>query len=201
MSATDYLNRIVRDASIRLPGVLDDVLKRELFAVFDDFFRWSWLWTETVTGTILADRYTAELEAQDYNAITLGVASVLDADGVPVRATMPEIGTLRVETPFTANTRLTVKLVLTVAEPVNATTGYPVVPDWIVGRYWQAFLDGLLSRVLLHPAKPYTNAGLAEFHGRKFLSAKNQARVAGHHENLQGGQNWTYPQNFATGRR
>lgn len=86
---------------------------------------------------------------------------------------------------------------LTVADPTDGD-GIPFMPDWFVQKYQETFLNGLLSKVMVHPAKPYTNEKGAAFHGRKFLSGIGTARMEARHGSVYGAQRWSYPQSFRT---
>lgn len=89
------------------------------------------------------------------------------------------------------------EVALTVSDPTDGD-GIPFMPDWFVQKYQEAFLDGLLSKVMVHPAKPYTNKEAAAFHGRKFLSGIGTARMEARHGSVYGAQRWAYPQSFRT---
>lgn len=89
------------------------------------------------------------------------------------------------------------EVALTVADPTDGD-GIPFMPDWFVQKYQATFLDGLLSKVMVHPAKPYTNEKGAAFHGRQFLSGIGTARMEARHGSVYGAQRWTFPQSFRT---
>lgn len=84
---------------------------------------------------------------------------------------------------------------LTVSDPTDGD-GLPFVPDWIVQKYQDAITSGLLSRVMVHPGKPYTNKEAAAYHGRKYMSGVSAARLDARHGANYGGQRWAYPQQF-----
>lgn len=88
-------------------------------------------------------------------------------------------------------------LAINVADPTDCE-GIPHMPGWAVDKYNEILLEGLLSRMMMHPAKPYANQQMAAFHGRNF----NQGIGVAHNEVLRGanagGQAWAYPQQFRT---
>lgn len=87
--------------------------------------------------------------------------------------------------------------VLTVADPTDED-GIPYMPDWAVERYHEIFMHGMLSRLMMHPAKPYSNAALAGFHGKKFMQGMGDARMAVLQGSNSNGQRWRFPVDFRT---
>ena len=63
-------------------------------------------------------------------------------------------------------------------------------------KYHDYLLSGLLSRVLVHPGKPYSNEKLAMFHGRKFNVGVMTATKEAQEGFINNGQNWQFPQTF-----
>jgi hypothetical protein len=45
------------------------------------------------------------------------------------------------------------------------------IPDWMWDTYFQDWLDGTLARLYLMPAKPWSNATHATYHGKRFRNA------------------------------
>jgi hypothetical protein len=89
------------------------------------------------------------------------------------------------------------EVALTINDPIDGD-GLPFMPAWIADKYFDVLLDGLLSRVMVHPAKPYTNEKGAAFHGRRFMSGIGTARTDVRHGGIYGSQRWRFPQSFAT---
>lgn len=86
---------------------------------------------------------------------------------------------------------------LVVADPVDED-GLPYMPMWAIEKYHEVIQDGLLSRVMMHPAKPYSNQQLAAFHGRKYLQGVGTAKREVLTGSTFGAQRWQYPQQFRT---
>jgi hypothetical protein len=81
---------------------------------------------------------------------------------------------------------------LTIADPTDAY-GIPVIPDWIVDKYYMPLLDGTLSRMMGMPSKPYSNSALAAYHAKRYNTGLNLCRNEMAHGNAVGGQSWRFP--------
>lgn len=201
------MNRLMDHARIRLPGSLDAALQMELFAVMNEFLQTSGLWFEDIQFQVAPtaesyldnpDAYTYEL-IPDQGAITR-LQGVVDSKGFGVQAVMPVLGQLILSySPSVADT-YTARVSLTVTDPVTRD-GYPEFPDWILNKYGNDILEGLLGRMMTQIAKPYTSTAGAQFHLRNFKQAVSQAKVEASHKNVYRGQNWRFPQTFARHRR
>lgn len=189
------LNRLMDNLRIRLPGATDTVLQTELFATLDEFLGGSNIWTEDIEFAVTAGE-------TDYTITPSGISTinrlmgVVDQNELPVAVTMAEPGELKlVYEPSVAGT-YTAQVALTVADPTTRD-GYPVCPDWILGKYANDILDGVLGRMMSQIAKPYTNERMAIYHMRRFAGVVSRAKVEVQHRNVYRGQNWRFPQTFA----
>ncbi len=201
------MNRLMDHARIRLPGALDAALQMELFAVMNEFLQASNLWFEDIQFAVtpttqsyldVPGDYTYEL-IPDQGAITR-LQGVVDSKGFSVIASMPVLGQLIVAYSPTVADTYTARVSLTVTDPVTRD-GYPEFPDWILNKYGNDILEGLLGRMMTQIAKPYTSTAGAQFHLRNFKQAVSQAKVEASHKNVYRGQNWRFPQTFARHRR
>ena len=197
------MNRLIDNARIRLPGALDAALLMELFSTLDDFLTRSNLWYEDIdfavvpaSGTPLTnpDAFSYELLPTNGSPTRL-LALNSAASGVFVQGYMPVQGTvILARSPQVAET-YRARFALTVADPVTAG-GYPILPDWIVGRYGNELLEGLLGRMMSQLAKPYSSTTMAMMHLKRFSRACSTAKTEAAHANVYGGQRWAFPQTF-----
>ena len=162
--------------------------------MFTDFFKTSKAWQEEIVFTTVAAISSYEFSA---DAVIDSLVCVLTADDAPVAATMsePSVVVLGVE-PTTAEA-LTATFALTCSDPLDSED-YPKFPKWVLTKYSTVIIDGLRSRMQLQPAKPYSNQQLGVLNARKFSAGCASARTEVRHQNLYGGQRWTFPQ-FAVG--
>lgn len=147
-------------------------------------------------GFMIGQQYAPQAGAYEPVPFSRSVLCMRERSGVLVASGTSD-AILRVyDLPNVAETWVA-EVSLTVSDPTDGD-GIPFMPDWFVQKYQETFLDGLLSRVMVHPAKPYTNEKGAAFHGRKFLSGLGTARMEARHGSVYGAQRWAYPQSFRT---
>lgn len=193
-------DRIFKSVRSRLPSVMDDFLEHEYFLTLDEFLQSSNVWQEDVPVRVVAARTEYDFEPQDAHALITNLIAIQNSNDIVVKGSMPTPGRLLLHSEPTASETFQVTVALTVVDPVTST-GYPEVPAWILQRYSAALIDGLLSRMMSQPAKPYSNERLAIFHARRFVAAKAAARAAARKQHLFGGQRWRFPQGWAVGRQ
>lgn len=200
------MNRLMDNARIRLPGALDGTIQLELFSVLNDFFQSSNIWTEEIPFDVVpttdnplvsADNFTYEVTPTMGSVVRL--LSVRDSKGNPVYAAMPELGFVVLKQSPSANDTYVANVSLTVTDPVSRD-GYPEFPAWVLNKYNNDILDGVLGRMMSQIAKPYTQPNLAAVHLKAFKDAVSQAKVEAAHQNVYRGQNWRFPQSFARRR-
>jgi hypothetical protein len=90
-----------------------------------------------------------------------------------------------------------VTVALTVQDPVTKD-GYVQFPAWVLAKYRNVILDGLLGKMFSQPNKPWTNSQMSVFHMRKFNSKVASARVEVQRNNKYRAQAWVFP-GFARG--
>lgn len=200
------MNRLMDNVRIRTPGALDATIKFELFSVLNEFFQDSNIWYEDLTFAVTPSTLTYLQDPTVFTFTlvpTMGTPNrlmfVMNSDGLQQAAYMPVPGDVILrELPSSADT-YTARLGLTVTDPVTRE-GYPEFPAWILNKYGNDILDGVLSRMMAQVAKPYSNPTMAQYHARKFKGAVSQAKVEAQHQNVYRGQSWRFPQTFARRR-
>jgi len=190
MSRVNDFNRILNGARVKMPGSLDTQIKSEMFFVIDEFMKGTDIWWEKIDMPV-------NTTDTSYDVIpSMGLANslleVLNSSETPVDAVMTVPGVVELRTvPSQADT-FTAKVSLTVSDPVSEDR-LPQFPDWILAKYYPVFLDGILSRMMATPGKPYYLPTGAVFHGNKFIAGKAQARIDATRANKSGGQTWRFP--------
>jgi len=188
-------DRILKNARIHLPGALDDALKLELYNVAREFCDGSDVWREDVVVKVVADRSRYEIVTSAEPARLL---ALLDKNGAPVAASMAEPGVLLLRyTPNVSDQYVATVSLLPLQED---STSLPILPEWISRKYYQDLTDGVIARMMAHPAKPYSNPTLAVYHMRKFRGGIATAKAHAAHTNLYDGQAWRFPA-MGVGRR
>ena len=190
------LRRIIDNCRVNLPGALDAGIQLALFSTLQDFFDGSNIWTEDIQFDVTPDEQNYSVVPPGVSAITR-LIGVWNSDDQYVSASMRTPGDLYLAfQPSQADT-FTARVALTITDPTNRE-GYPEFPDWILKKYGVGLIDGVLGYMMSQPAKPYSNERLGIFHMRRFRSVVARAKVEVAHENVYRGQNWKFPQTFAS---
>lgn len=189
-----HTNRIMDQAKIRLPGAIDAALLLEFYSVLKEFFGKSNAWREEIEFTTVAGQ-------RDYSLVApAGVVNrlfgVLNADKAVVPASMALPGEVVLGSDPEGGHTLTAFTALNVSDS-TATSDFPVYPEWIVDKYHEVFLDGLLGKMMSQIAKPYTSPPMALMHLRAFRFGVNQARSEAIRANVYAAQPWGFPRAFA----
>lgn len=192
--ASNDINRLMDQLRVRLPGALDGTIQLELFSVMNEFFQNSNSWYEDVEFDVTPSEAIYDI-VPSVTASVNRILSVVDKDGHPVAVRMIEPGVIElVDAPSEAATWKTT-VALTITDPTDRE-GYPVFPAWLMSKYGNDILDGVLGRMMSQLAKPYSQPQLAQYHMRRFAQAVNRAGVETLHGHVFRGQNWSFPQTF-----
>lgn len=187
------LQRIYDDAQVHLPGAVKAAIQLELFNALQTFLKHSDLWQEDISVTVAAG------QTNYYVVPAVGLVNrliyVTNADGTPYNAAMEIPGELTFATEPTPGT-YTARVALTVDDPTTRD-GDPFVPEWILDKYRDGLASEVLARMMVHPAKPYTNPQLAVIHHRNFKNALAEAMTEAKRKNVKGAQTWRFPRGFA----
>jgi len=190
------LRRIIDNCRVHLPGALDAGIQLALFSTLQDFFDGSNCWTEDIEFSAVPDQLEYVVVPAGTTTITR-LAGVWNSDDQYISASMRTPGDIRLAfSPSQADT-YTARVILNVTDPTTRD-GYPEFPDWVAKKYGVGLTDGVLGYMMAQPAKPYSNERLGIFHMRRFRSTVARAKVEASHENVYRGQNWKFPQTFAS---
>lgn len=192
--STDQFTRLMDSARIRLPGALEGTMKLELFFVLKEFADRSNAWREVIGFWSSPGAVEYDLHSENAAAINrLLWVTPLDSPTVSVPAIMPTPGRVRLQNVPSESQRLNAIVALTVNDPTE-DGGFPQFPEELLVKYSSGILDGLLSRMMTQPAKPYSSEKNAALHGFRFRQATNLAKREAQTGNLFGGQTWRFPQ-------
>jgi hypothetical protein len=194
--------RLIKNARVSLPGSLDDAILLEFFNVMDQFFRDSGVWSEDIGFSVLANDPVGTVYAIDPLGVSYIVRlfSVFNGQGQQHAAIMEIPGEVTLLTPPGYDGIFVASVMLSVADPVQEDR-LPEFPEWVLQKYSQGILHGLLGRMMAQPAKPYTNAQLAAAHLGAFRKTISVASTESIHLNVHGAQSWIFPQSFSTRSR
>lgn len=191
------INRLMDNARINLPGALDGAIQLEVFNVLNDFFQKTNIWTEDITFPVNASsvRGSTVLITPSFGTINR-LMYVLNGDNIQRNVSMPEPGELLLIDAAGASETWTARVAITVKDPIPTTgkiAGFPQAPAWVLLKYNNGILDGLLARMMMQVSKSYSNPRLGEVKMRSYNSTVSRARSEARHQNLFGGQTWKFP--------
>lgn len=210
LTATPQIQRVFNNARVKLPGAVDDMLKLEFYNVLFEFFEGSNIWQETISLPVNTTTNIYDVDTCDVSQITrlMGIVTSQTYSSINVLGTMQTPGALVLKfVPNQADTYL-VTVAKTIIDPVHIKPtqstvtdplvyGMPNYPEWVVDKYIQGFIDGLIGRMMSQVAKPYSNQQMAVYHLRKFQMWITTARNEANRQNVYGAQRWIYPQDYS----
>lgn len=201
------INRLVTNLMLQLPGSIPGTLKLEVFNAVSTLCREGNIWQETqnfntkvgkqvyeVTPTI-PDAYYSQL--LNLEAFDPSDPTGLTTTPTPIEAWIDSSTTglyLRMVPTEVQRLRGTFAVVPRATDDVDQ---YPAIPEEFWDKYFDAIREGVLSYMMAHSAKPYSNERLSIFHGRRFKAATSMAKNDLYNGTVRGGQNWSFPQGFA----
>lgn len=199
------MNRLMDNARVRLPGALDATIQAELFSVVKDFCNrtnvWQLQFDVEVTHTDLSpleypDEFTYQLFPPTGSKIVRLMES-RDSRNFRVGVRLVEPNNIFLDRSPNEDGFYHVIGVLTVADPVTRA-GEPLAPDWLIEKFNDTLLDGVLARMMSQAAKPYTSVAMGAFHYGLFKNGIAMARLEAERGNVYGAQAWRFPQTFAS---
>jgi hypothetical protein len=201
--------RLYNDIKIQIPGATDAVIKQELFRCAKDFCDQTNIWTEevpfVVTPNVVSYTVTPAGKGAPNRLIVVYDPSYnypmknWVANGISME--VPGVINLMYSPASAAN--WVARYAKTPTDPVDAD-GYPDIDTglvWIIDKYRDAFMFGTLARLQNQPSKTYSNPKSAAFNFQNYITQRGKARTDALKMNVFGGQQWSYPQGYASTTR
>ena len=189
MALTD---RLINDARTQLPGAIDAALAAELYKVVDEACRDGWIWRETITVPFVEGVSTYEIAPSDTEIVHVFSISHPTYGMYGVTAEFGNV-TLPFEVTFAHEVDDPFHVVAALTPTLAATDIESYLPRDMWSEHHRLLLSGLLSRMMLQPAKPYSNPQLGMGHRGVFrqllVEARHKARTGG----VVGAQLWRFP--------
>lgn len=188
-------DRLMDTIKPHLPGVMDNAVRQELFVVCEEFFDSSNVWTEDIPFAMNDGDETGTITP--FSGRILRLMYVVNSAGNPVNGvTMPDTQQGIIAFPFDMNGgTYTATVALTVADPLSRDA-FPIVPNDLVTKHWRTLMYGVLSNMMVMPAKPFTNIQLAAYYQKKFSGGTSRAMNEANTGSTYGSQSWRFPQTF-----
>lgn len=185
----ELIDTFIRDAMVRLPGAVEEVVKNEIRRTLREFFQMSSAW-RCMEGPYTVKEGLSEYllnPVNSYTQMVYVIAAYLDgreltpfnrpivaeAVGTPMYyyCTTPENLFLYPTPEKDYERSLKVYLSLT---PDSCTEK---LPKMAITQFYDYILDGILYRMYIQPSKPYTDGSLALHHQRMYRYGIGKARI------------------------
>lgn len=191
---TQGFKRLLSGVVVDVPGASEAGIKQVLGDAMFEFFEFTSSWMESIPfQTVVNSQAYAIAPTAGGNIV--GLKTVLDANNIPLAASMPSIGTVQLA--YIATTVKTLNAIV-VKNLKRETPLDEQVPQFVVDLWWQVLKDGIQGKLMNQPGKTYSNDTLALYHLRRFNDGMSRARIATEMQNVQGANAWIYPQQFST---
>ena len=196
--------RSYNDVKMHIPGLTDAVHKQMLYHIMNDFLDRTNAWIEEIPIAITPPTKSYAFAPAHKGEINRLLVLYDPAQPNPPKkwagaATMYKPGVIElVQAPANAATW---NAVVSKTLDTLDDSGYPEIEaadQWLISKYGDAFMYGVLSRLMAMPAKPYSNTKLAQQHWQTYVAERSKARTDQLKMNVFGAQNWAFPQEFAT---
>lgn len=203
--------RILDSARARLPGAMTGSIQQELYNVIKEFCERTNVWQEAIPFTTHPNDHSYRITASSPAALITrllwiegtrhGSHETTFTPGIMYNGSLEMTGVsstiLHLPHGTGAGDVWRAHVALTITDP-SGPTGLPQIPDWIIDKYYDAILNGVVANMMMQGAKPYSNLQGAQFHGRKFRDGMTKARAETAHRYQRGGQAWAFPRAFRT---
>jgi hypothetical protein len=201
---------VMNECRIKLTGASDSGIQQELWGVIKEFLQDSNAWIEHQKLLVTAGIQCYNVVPRDGGQI-IRLIGVVDGNRLPVNATMQNLGRLDIHQQINvssvdiaptdhttaANHPWCFAIVKNIAFPATRD-GIPIAPEFVLKVYSGAIIDGVLGKMMLQQAKSYTNKELGTYHLKRYRDEIGIARNDTWNQNVQGGQRWRFPNQFAT---
>lgn len=198
MAANNEMDRLLQTVKVRVPGVIDGALNIELFNAVVEHQRKSncWQYEASIPLTVDVAAYPIFPPAGSVMVRVLQ-ATCNDAPSPFGDFTVNYPTEITLATaPTSVGDESPLKVLIAIAlaaEQVEEEPSDWALEPWMFERFFDAWLDGALSKLYAHPTKPYSNLKLADYHGRRFRSSMAAAKVEGQEGYAVNVRRWRFP--------
>jgi hypothetical protein len=167
-----------------------------MFNTLNEWFQTTNMWYEDIqfTGVVNDASYIYVIEPSQPSAI-VRLIGVVDNNQRTVAAVMDTLGQLQLVISPTEAVVYTARVALTINDPLDREN-YPNAPDWVLNKYMNDLVDGVVGRLMMQVGKPYSNSQMGIWRTREFNKGVAMARVEAQRHNVWRQQNWVFPQSF-----
>ena len=186
-TASAQYERLYATAMSRLPGIGEAALRVEMANAMQEFLRTTHAWRETIVSDLVAGRSKYNITPRSSSGAQITYIIGVQVSGQRYAPLSPDAFTDTAMRVFRLNASFD-ELTLYPTPNESVTDGLKVrvglslrddsldMPDYLLERYGEHLLDGVLERCFSHHMKPYTDKTQALYHHRRFRAAITRTR-------------------------
>lgn len=185
---------IIDNLRVDLPGSKDSAMKLALRNVVIEACRVGYIWSDSLPYEIdpLAPYYELPTPGCDIVEVLGFYHQHINTNGAVIdgrRLLLPrQTSTWNVE-----DEPLVIKMILAPLPTVDLDAPEAWIPDDLWTTHHQMLLDGVRATMMLQPGKPYSNAALAQYHGKRFRAALATSYDAVKRKKVYDSRGWRFP--------
>lgn len=191
--------RLYDNVRMHATGSLLAGIQPELFETVRDFCDHTNAWNQTqdVVVTNASQDYTLTFPTGSAIKRLLAIQDItngVQTPPIPVRwpVTMVLPSTMHLGAVLQNTYTWRVQTALVPIDPVDGN-GDPMIPNWMVDNYFDAFFSGTLWRMMAQVGKPWSNGQMAATRYRLYMKSRGEAAAAVLAANVYNAQTWSYP--------
>lgn len=189
-TSTPDITRILDKVQSTMPGLTTDMASMVTWTTIEDFYIKSTYRREHVYWELCPGETILDFDPYDAD---WRVCRFLELSGLFTWKIIPPGRVIDLTSPTPTGVRNGEALLALKPDNINVDLPYDVMTT-----YWEGIMSGVLYRLFMQPAKPYSDLNAAQIHGRLYRSCIASARGDAQAWHVRDGSSWQYPY-FATG--
>lgn len=192
-------DNFMQDCITNLPSSVPMTIEPELAMVLRDFCQQTNAWRAMYKFPVDTEHTCYVVQPPQGAAVNLlhGLFDAADPDRKPVvysGVQMRVPGHIDLMKPPSAPAQWVADVSLyPTRELRNGSSCKAVIPGWLLERYYDTLLHGVLGRMMRQPLKPYTNLALGSLHGASYGAGRAATKAELAVSNVWGSQQWRQP--------
>lgn len=183
--------RLMDNMRVRLPGALDGVIELELYNAIVEMCQRTHFYRKAISVTLVAGQKFYDVTNADYTVLVALQAAHPTFDPGNIVFEVEDEQISFVNAPTSAH----VAQPLILEASVQPKEGAPVDPDaWLppnlFSMAYPVLIEGVLHRMMMQLAKPYSNPKLAQYHGQRFRNLMSEYRNSAAYPEYK---SWSFP--------
>jgi len=204
MTEPANFSRLYANLRQNLPGSIIQTLQPELFEIAREFCQKTNIYFDTMNIVVSTSSNVYALTVPTSAAIKrlLSIADITNSIQPPFQPVKWPAGlvlpnTLTLYQQLQNTYTWQVQYSLYPVDPTDSNND-PVLPAWILDDYFDTFFSGVMYRMCIQKAKPWSDTSLASYHFKRYRAGRGEAFADVMRQNVFNGQAWQYPQSIVT---